>query len=46
MKRNVGYVGVEIEYVDEAQGKTGPGYSQATLDAAEPGTPGFVFWNP
>ena len=46
LKRNVGYVDAEVVYVDEAQGKTGPGYTQTALDVAEPGTPGFVFWNP
>ncbi|CAE6474929.1 unnamed protein product [Rhizoctonia solani] len=46
MKHNMGYVDVDVVLVDEAQGKTGPGYSQAALDLAEPGAPGFVFWNP
>ncbi|KAG9075932.1 cytosolic leucyl tRNA synthetase [Ceratobasidium sp. UAMH 11750] len=46
MKRNVGYVDVDIVFADESAGKTGAGYSQAALDVAEPGAPGFVFWNP
>jgi hypothetical protein len=46
MKRNVGYVDVDVVFADECQGKSGPGFSQAALDVAEPGAPGFVFWNP
>ncbi|KAG8736230.1 cytosolic leucyl tRNA synthetase [Ceratobasidium sp. 414] len=46
MKRNVGYIDVDIVFADESAGKTGAGYSQAALDVAEPGAPGFVFWNP
>ncbi|QRV97774.1 Isoleucyl-tRNA synthetase [Ceratobasidium sp. AG-Ba] len=46
MKRNMDYVSVDVAFADESAGKTGPGYSQVALDVAEPGAPGFVFWNP
>lgn len=46
MKRNVGYVDVDVVFVDEARDKSGPGYSTTAIDVAEPGSPGFVFWNP
>ncbi|KAG8724883.1 hypothetical protein FRC09_012546 [Ceratobasidium sp. 395] len=45
MKRNVCYIDVDVVFADESAGKTGPGFNQAALDVAEPGAPGFVFWN-
>ncbi|CAE6438008.1 unnamed protein product [Rhizoctonia solani] len=46
MKHNMGYIDIDVVLIDEAKDKTGPGYSQPALDVAEPGAPGFVFWNP
>lgn len=46
MKRNVGYVDVDVVFADEVRDKAGPGYTTTAADVAEPGAPGFVFWNP
>ena len=45
LKKNLGFAEAEIMTVDEAKGKEGPGFIQANIDSAEPGSPGFVFWN-
>jgi len=45
LKRNLGFAEGEVMFVDDAKGKEGPGFIPAIIDAAEPGTPGFIFWN-
>lgn len=45
MKRQLGFTECEVVLVDDATGKEGPGYVPSIIENAEPGTPGFVFWN-
>jgi len=47
IKRNLGFVDGEVITVESIQDKKGqPGYATNIIDSAEPGSPGFVFWNP
>jgi leucyl-tRNA synthetase len=47
LKRSCGFVEAEVWTVEDAKSKIGEvGFTQAIIEQAEPGTPGFVFWNP
>lgn len=39
-------VSVEDAQAKVAAGESGPGWEQAKIEAAEPGSPEVVFWNP
>lgn len=45
LKRNLGFFEAEVTTVEDAKGKEGPGFVPSIIEAAEPGSPGFIFWN-
>lgn len=45
LKRNLGFSEGEVTTVEESKGKEGLGYVPTIIEAAEPGSPGFIFWN-
>ncbi|KAG9013714.1 cytosolic leucyl tRNA synthetase [Tulasnella sp. JGI-2019a] len=45
LKRNLGFAEGDIMLVEDAQGKEGPGFLPSIITTAEPGSPGFIFWN-
>jgi hypothetical protein len=47
MKRTQGFQDVELWTVEKAEAKKGqPGFTASTIDGSQPGSPGFLFWNP
>lgn len=47
LKRTCGFVEAEVWTVENAAAKMGEtGFTQIIIEQAEPGSPGFVFWNP
>ncbi|KAG8939085.1 cytosolic leucyl tRNA synthetase [Tulasnella sp. 419] len=50
LQRNLNFAEGEVLSVEEARSRIAadpkaPGYTESTIESAEPGSPGFVFWN-